>query len=83
MTLLATRVDPRYANNIDEAPSYRVDFWTDDSASDEWGIEGAGDINGVLAWAGANADGRSIVIYVEMVRENGIGLARIFGREPI
>lgn len=81
--LRGTPVDPRYANHIDENPSYRVDFWTDDAASDEWRVEEAADINAVLAWAAAHANGRSAVIYVELSRGDGtIGLARVLGEEP-
>ena len=81
-SLRATQIDPRYAKHIDEKPSYRVDFWTDDAASDEWRVEGAADINEVLTWAAAHADGRSVVIYVELPRGDGIGLARVLGEEP-
>lgn len=83
MSIRATPVDPRYAHHIDEQPSYRVDFWTDDAASDEWRVEEAAEINEVLAWAAVHADGRSVVIYVELSRGDGmIGLARVLGEEP-
>ncbi|HEX7825720.1 MAG TPA: hypothetical protein VF477_12510 [Mycobacterium sp.] len=82
MALSATPVDPRYATGINEHPLYRVDFWTGDSSSDEWRIEGAKDLHEVLDWATARAEGRSIVIYVEIVSERG-RLARILWKEPI
>lgn len=82
MPLSASPVDPRYTDLLDEEPTYRVDFWTDDVASDEWRIDGASDVHEVLAWADDHANGRSVAIYVETVHEHGIGLARIAGREP-
>ena len=82
MTLRARPVDPRYANDIDEEPSYRVDFWVGNSASEEWRVEGANSIEDVLAWSTEHSDGRDTVIYVETSRNGSLGLARVLGREP-
>lgn len=84
MNMRVQRVDPRYVNQTFETPIYRVDFWTDSSASDEWRLSGVEDYEEALQWADENANGRSIVIYAEIVLDIGQPvLVRVHGREPV
>lgn len=77
-----TGVDPRYVNEEEHHPVYRVDFWDETRASDENRLENAESIDDVLAWAEANRRGRYVVIWVEYIYEGGIGMARLHGWEP-
>lgn len=85
-------VDPRDSRWEDNDPTYRVYFWTrheaPDSdpasaawASDEYEITGATDVREVLEWA--DADGRDYVAYARNDDEEGPGLIRLVGQDPI
>lgn len=78
----AALVDPRYTTELDDHPSYRVDFWTGDSANDEWRLTGASDVAEVLEWAAERAGGRSVVVYAECILIDGVRLVRLSGQEP-
>lgn len=80
----AELVDPRYINQTFETPRYRVDFWIGDSASFEWRLDGVKDYDEALQWAKDQANGRSIVIYAEIVVDiDRPVLVRLHGKEPI
>ncbi|MBM4595323.1 hypothetical protein [Micrococcus luteus] len=78
----AAPVDPRYATELDDHPSYRVDFRTGDSASDEWRLTGASGVAEVLEWAAEHAGGRSVVVYAECILVDGVRLVRLSGQDP-
>lgn len=78
----AAPVDPRYTTELDDHPSYRVDFWTGDSANDEWRLTGASDVAEVLEWAAERAGGRSVVVYAECILIDGVRLIRLSGQDP-
>lgn len=75
-------VDPRYVNRVDREPSYRVDYWTADSAAEEWQLTEVADVAEVVAWAEEQADGRVFVVYAEFIHEGGHGMIRLLGQEP-
>lgn len=75
-------IDPRYVNRVDRDPSYRVDFWTDQTVSEEWKLSQVADITEVLLWANEHSAGRTFVIYAEFPYENGHGMIRLLGNEP-
>ena len=76
----AMPVDPRDQNWESDSPAYRVYFWQD-MASDEWELSEA-DIDEVLAWADAHADGRTMTVWVVHRDSEGVGLIRLAGIEP-
>lgn len=78
----AKLVDPRYVNRVDRDPTYRVDFWNDQNASEEWRLSEVADFNEVLLWAKDQSSGRDFVIYAEFSYENGHGMIRLVGKEP-
>jgi hypothetical protein len=53
-------------------------MWT----SDEWELTGADDIEAVMRWAHEHCDGRTFVIYVNVLDNEGLGLVRLFGVDP-
>jgi hypothetical protein len=89
--MLAQPVDPRDQRWEVPEPIYRVCFWDcpaperADSmwTSDEWQLEGS-DIDEVLAWAQAKAEGRRFVVYAEVTggQPSGLGLVRLLGTDP-
>lgn len=67
-----------------DSPRYRVQFWTLGRSLDlvEYEISQA-DVDEVIQWARANAEGRSVVIYVALPEPAGsVGFVRILGRSP-
>jgi hypothetical protein len=75
-------------------PLYRVDFWhqlqtppgarqeTMGYKQDSYRLTEANGFGEVLAWAEANSDGRSYVIYVELSRGGERGIVRLEGSDP-
>ena len=82
----ADPIDPRDVSWEANAPAYRVYFFTDHGASDEWRLVGARDVHQVIAWADTNAAGRPFVLYAEIDTESGPGrsrgLVRLAGTSP-
>lgn len=78
----ASGVDPRYVSQEELDPVYRVDFWDENRASDEYRLENAQSVHDVVSWAEANRHGRHVVIWVEYAYEGGTGLTRLLGWEP-
>jgi hypothetical protein len=76
----ATSVDPRDQRWEIARPTYRVYFHTPSGSSDEHEVAG-GDVSEVMAWAEANAAGRTFVLYA-CVRHDGVGLVRLLGTDP-
>ncbi|GAA3599339.1 hypothetical protein [Agrococcus terreus] len=83
----ARPIDPRDQTHQEDEPTYRVYFWDDRTgglSNDEWELRGA-DVDEVLAWAEANAHGRSPSVWavtraaddVLLVRLRGIDLDRV------
>jgi hypothetical protein len=60
-------------------PAYRVYFHDAHHTSYEYRLTGA-DVDEVLAWAEANAAGRTYVAYVEVSASKG--LVRLLGQDP-
>ncbi len=91
-----TRVDRLDTRCEVPNPVYQVDFWrrpdptpgiTRESMgwySEEWRLEGAEDVEQVLAWARATAaDDRVCTVYVEVHdSEQGPGLVQLAGTDP-
>lgn len=61
-------------------PKYRVYFHDDTGAADEHEVEGA-DVAEVMAWAEAQRNGRTFVLYACVPRD-GLGLLRLIGSDP-
>lgn len=75
-----TIVDPRDQRWEIAQPTYRVYFHTVNGSSDERELTG-GDVDEVIAWAEANAAGRTFVLYA-CVPHDGRGLVRLLGTDP-
>jgi hypothetical protein len=82
MPIKAVQVDPRYTSELNDAPTYRVDFWDASQASDEWRLEDALDVHEVQSWCEEHRHGRYYVLYVEYRNGDDIGLARLLGFDP-
>ena len=84
--MIARSVDPRYTNSEDLSPTYRVDFWDEDGASDEWRLTEVTDVHEVFDWANSNARGRQASVCVEYsYLSEGEGttvLLRLSGPDP-
>lgn len=79
-----TAVDPRDERWDDQAPSYRVYFWTGDGTSDEHRVSGV-DAPEVLSWADrtARATRRTYSVMTEVRNDAlGLGLVRLAGWDP-
>lgn len=75
-------------------PDYRVDYWHQLAPlpgtppemmgykQDSHGISGVRDVNEVLAWAEANAAGRSFVVYAGYGSGDERGIIRVYGADP-
>lgn len=77
----ARSVDPRDHTAQDDEPTYRVYFWDDRDgrlSNDEWEIRNA-DVDQVLAWAEAKADGRSPSVWAVTRAAGGVMLIRLRG----
>lgn len=73
-------IDPRDQDWEDPHPRYRVYFHDAGGRSYEYEISGS-DIVEVLAWANANREGRSYVLYA-CTQSEGLGLLRLQGQDP-
>jgi hypothetical protein len=82
VTVNARRVDPRDERWEIYNPDYRVYFWSPDLHSDEWELMAADDVEAVMRWAQDHCDGRQFVIYANVLRNDGLGLIRLFGVDP-
>lgn len=84
--MIARNVDPRYANEQDLSPAYRVDFWSDDGASEEWRLSDVKDVHEVFEWVSSNSRGREASVCVEhshFIGEQGnTVLLRLSGPAP-
>jgi hypothetical protein len=76
-----TQIDPRDQSWENDGPAYRVYFWTGESRCDEWELTEA-DVDEVLAWADAQAGGRTMSIWVVHRDDDGVGLIRLAGLDP-
>lgn len=74
----AERIDPRDQTVQIDAPSYRVYFWTDDGAKEEWELSGA-DLFEVLEWLRSTADGRSFSLWAVTRSPGEVCLVRLQG----
>src|SRR5689334_21352421 len=88
LVVRAMPVDPRDERWASHSPAYRVYFWQpvgpgEQSAwrSDEWELTEA-DVDEVLAWADAHADGRAMSAWVVHRDADGVGLIRLAGIDP-
>ena len=85
-------VDPRYVTAEEDAPAYRVDFWSSPVpgrpvheaglATEEWRITGADSVQDVVTWAEANSNGRPYVLAVEFRNGGDVALVRLAGHFP-
>jgi hypothetical protein len=83
-------VDPRDITWEINNPVFRVYFWylqhpeRADSgwASEEWEITGA-DVSSVQKWAEGHKNGRRFVLYARVENEDGPGLIRLQGADPL
>ena len=73
-------VDPRDQTWEISQPTYRVYFDDETGAADEYEVEGA-DVAEVMAWAEAQRNGRTFVLYVCVPRDE-LGLLRLAGSDP-
>jgi hypothetical protein len=73
-------VDPRGQTWEIWQPKYRVHFHDKTGAAEEYEIEGV-DVAEVMAWADAQRDGRTFVLYA-CVPCDGLGLLRLAGIDP-
>lgn len=69
--------DPRYAVEVDDRPTYRVDFVGAYGATEEFRIFAAPDLPAVQRWVGDQAAGRGYTVWVEYAGRNGTGLAQV------
>jgi hypothetical protein len=75
-----------------EHPTYRVEFWERLSNPEPplvpmWSsyvirLRGAGDVHEAIAWADANAHGRSVAVYAEVDRGPEHGHVLLLGTDP-
>lgn len=77
----ARPVDPRDQTSEEDAPRYRVHFWGETSASDEWELTET-DLDEVLDWIRANADGRRHSLWAVLERGDRVELVRLRGIDP-
>jgi hypothetical protein len=92
----AQSTDPRDGRWRQDATAYRVDFWRPLGglaprelgigvmfASDEWLLTGVRDVVEAIAWADANADGRTYTLYAVLDRGGDArGLILLRGIDP-
>lgn len=81
MPPIAQPIDPRDTSWRIDTPPYRVYFFDEHHAADEWRLDGVTDVYQAISWADEHAAGRTYVLYVE-VAENGRGLVRLVGTDP-
>ena len=86
-------MDPREARWEIDGQVYRVDFWAAPShpegawACSEVQLTGVNSVAEVLDWSSSRAEGRDVVIYLELDEQPGAagagrGLVRLHGRGP-
>lgn len=93
--MIVDGVDPPEACWEDDTPAYRVYFWHQPPAppgvrqeqvmysSDEYRLQGAVDVQEVLAWVSARArPDQTFTLYAEHQDEDGVGLLRLSGVDP-
>ena len=73
-------VDPRDQTWEISRPTYRVYLHDESGAANEYEVEGA-DVAEVMAWAEAQRNGRTFVLYACVYRD-GLGLLRLAGSDP-
>lgn len=79
----ALPVDPRDTEIEWDATTYRVYFWSGDGGHcTEFELTDVHDLQQVLAWAEANADGRVPELFVLHDRGPEPGLIRLAGGRP-
>jgi hypothetical protein len=89
LVVRATPIDPRDQRRESDSPAYRVYFWQSVGSgegsgwqSEEWELTEA-DVDEVLAWADAQAGGRTMSVWVVVHRDaGGVGLIRLAGIDP-
>jgi hypothetical protein len=74
----AEQIDPRDQTLQIDAPSYRVYFWTEDGAKEEWELSGM-DLYEVLEWIRSTAGGRSYSLWVATQSPGNVCLIRLQG----
>ena len=77
----ARRVDPRDQTLEMNDPRYRVYFWTESSACEEWELTET-DLDEVLIWLSQHADGRTHSLWVALQRDAEVELVRSRGIDP-
>lgn len=82
MSIVATAIDPRDTTWLENEPAYRVYFFDNSGASEEWRLADVHSVNTVMEWAESNSLGRDFVIYVEVRTLQGAGLVRLEGWDP-
>ncbi|WP_159612864.1 hypothetical protein [Glutamicibacter sp. JC586] len=84
--MIASNVDPRYADEQDLSPTYRVDFWSADGASEEWRLVDVKDVHEVFEWVSSNSRGREASVCVEYSNliggQGNTALLRLSGPAP-
>ncbi|MCC3265264.1 hypothetical protein [Arthrobacter gengyunqii] len=74
----AELIDPRDQTLEIDAPSYRVYFWTENGAKEEWELSGA-DLYEVLEWIRSTASGRSYSLWATTRSPGNVCLVRLQG----
>jgi hypothetical protein len=86
MKMQARPIDPRDTKWEVSPLSYRVYFWQRQGIarhrSDEFELDGVGDVGEVLRWANEHAEGRTFVVYAAITRGGEPGLVRLAGIDP-
>lgn len=77
----ALPVDPRDQTSEVVAPSYRVFFWDRPTSCEEWELSEV-DLDEVLAWISARADGRAHSLWAVVQRDAGVEHVRLRGVDP-
>ena len=77
----ARQVDPRDQTLEVDDPRYRVYFWTESAACEEWELVET-DLDEVLIWINQHADGRTHSLWVVLQRGSGVELVRLRGIDP-
>nr|BFE45806.1 hypothetical protein GCM10017547_36990 [Pseudarthrobacter oxydans] len=74
----AELIDPRDQTLQVNDPTYRVYFWAEDAAKQEWELSGA-DLNEVLEWIPAHSRGRSHSLWAVTRLPGEVCLVRLQG----
>lgn len=81
MAFTARQIDPRDETWEVYDPAYRVYFWDNNAASDEWELTGC-DVEAALQWARDGSDGRTFTLYATVLAPGELGLIRLSGTDP-